>query len=111
MLYMCHHACIHNRSQAFCFGADGALETFEETRPARLYFHMRIAAKLSLQVGSMDGCRPRGINGLSEGQRQRYGSGSGKSMLQGTPPAAADAMKISPTSAERRDGDLTGVGA
>jgi hypothetical protein len=30
------------------------------------------------------GCRRRGINGLSEVQRQRYGSGSGKTMLQGT---------------------------
>jgi hypothetical protein len=34
----------------FVLVRDRALETFEETRRARLYFHMRIAANLSFQV-------------------------------------------------------------
>ena len=60
------------------FWTDLVLETFEKTRTARLYFHMQIAAKLSFQLGSSLGCRRRGINRLSEGQWQRYGSSSGK---------------------------------
>jgi hypothetical protein len=43
---------------------------------------MQIAAKLSFQLGSSLGYRQRGINGLSEGQWQSYGSS--KTMVQGT---------------------------
>lgn len=54
-----------------------ALEAFEETRRARLYFHMRIAAKLSFQVG------PRSETG--DGESTDCQRCSGKGMV----PAAA----------------------
>ena len=81
---MCYYACIQTQRSSILFWTDLVLETFEKTRTARLYFHMQIAAKLSFQLGSSLGCRRRGINRLSEGQWQRYGSSSGKTMVQGT---------------------------
>jgi hypothetical protein len=82
--------------------------TFGEIQPAGLYFHMALLAKLSFQYGPVG--KPPGPRNqsLPTAERQRYGSKLGKTIVQGT---LADAMKISPTLGEPRDGDLVGVEA